>query len=65
MNPDRYLTPQKIMNSGMIRDINGKTKTVNLMRISPPVFEINLKNWYLEHKFISCQSMPPPKKKTR
>lgn len=32
------------MNSGMIRDINGKTKTVNLMRISPPVFEINLKN---------------------
>lgn len=47
----------------MIRDINGKTKTVNLMRISPPVFEINLKNWYLEHKFISCQSMPPPKKK--
>lgn len=35
---------KKIMNSGMIRDINGKTKTVNLMRISPPVFEINLKN---------------------
>lgn len=46
----------------MMRDINGKTKTVNLMRISPPVFEINLKNWYLEHKFISCQSTPPKKK---
>ena len=49
----------------MIRDINGKTKTANLLRIPPPVFKINLKNWYLEHKFICCQSTPttPPKKK--
>ena len=60
MNPDHYLTPQKIVNSRMIRDINGKNKIVNLMGIPLPYLKSIKKNdiWNINLSFA-------PKKQTR
>ena len=57
MNPDHYLTPQKIVNSRMIRDINGKNKIVNLMGI-PVLYLKSIK----KNDIWNINLSSPPKK---